>query len=109
MIMWRALVLPLALAACVAPAADPGAVQARQEADWPRMIMAVDAETGKTVVLQSGSGPTVIVSGAGKDRTRAIAALAEFCGREIAPEGFDTQYVHRDPATGDWWFDGFCE
>jgi len=108
MTMWRAPVPLLVLAACVAPAAEPGAVRARQEADWPRMVMAVDALTGRAGAMQSGSGPAVIVSGAGRDRVRAIAALAEFCGRSIAPEGFDTQYVHRDPATGDWWFDGFC-
>jgi hypothetical protein len=107
--MRRALLLPLALAACVAPAADPGAIRARQEAEWPVMIMAVDPATGASSAMRSGSGPAVIVSGAGKDRARAIAALAEFCGRQIDPEGFDTQYVHRDPATGDWWFDGFCE
>ena len=118
----RALVLlaVLPLAACVggagpAPVAgtaitvDGTVLTARQEQDWPSMIAPISAETGKTVIVQSGTAPTVIISGSAGDRALAIRALAQFCGRDdFGPEGFDTQYVYQDPKTGDWWFDGFC-
>ena len=75
------------------------------------MIAPMNAATGKTEFVQSGTADTVIISGSADDRDRAIRALAEFCGRkDITSDGFDTQVVYKDPATGDWWFDGFrCE
>ena len=116
----RAALLPmLLLAACVqaGPKAagqaargetiviDGVTMQLRQEYDWPSMIAPVSAETGEAMVVQSGTEDTVIVSGSPDSRNRAIAALAQFCGEEIDPMGFDTQFVYKDPATGDWWFD----
>jgi hypothetical protein len=80
----------------------------RQEQDWPSMIMAVEAGTGETVIAQSGTAPTVVVSGSRDSRDLAISALAQFCGRPIDPAGFDTQFVYQEPKSGDWWFDGFC-
>jgi hypothetical protein len=112
------------LAACVeaAPPVQPAAqvadgtpiridgrdLVARQMRDWPSMIAPVSAETGQTVFVQSGTAPTVIISGSRDSRDRAIQALALFCGRPIDPAGFDTQFVYQEPASGDWWFDGFC-
>ena len=119
--MRLALALPFLLAACVQTPAAPDMAGAgteievggkvlvlRQEADWPSMIMAVDAGTGDTVIAQSGTAQTVIVSGSRDSRDLAISALAQFCGRPIDPAGFDTQFVYQDPKSGDWWFDGFC-
>lgn len=110
------LTLPALLSACVQ--AEPASTRAadetividgvtmtlRQEYGWPSMIAPVSAETGETVIVQSGTEDTVIVSGSPDSRDRAIAALAQFCGEEIDPMGFDTQYVYKDPATGEWWF-----
>ncbi|MBL9046608.1 MAG: hypothetical protein JNK34_04750 [Tabrizicola sp.] len=124
-----ALMLPLALAACVGPDEIPDSERvdgvlartpieidgmtlvAQQRADWPSMIAPVDAATGKTVITQSGTADTVIISGSPDDRGPAIKALAQFCNRpDITADGFDTQFVYKDPETGDWWFDGFrCE
>ena len=122
------LLLPLVLAACVSdPIPDservdgvlPGTpievdgktLVAQQMYDWPSMIAPVSAETGKMEYVQSGSADTVIISGSPDDRGTAIKALAQFCNRpDITADGFDTQFVYKDPATGDWWFDGFrCE
>jgi hypothetical protein len=126
--MKHALVLPLLLAACVDSGIpdservdgvlsgtpieiDGMTLVAQQMYDWPNMIAPVSAETGKTEIVQSGTADTVIISGSAENRDRAIRALAQFCNDpEVTPDGFDTQYVHKDPATGDWWFDGFrCE
>lgn len=116
--MRAALAFAVLLAGCVngAESADPVAAQpitvdgqvmlVRQEYDWPSMIYPVDA-TGQMTAVQSGTADTVIVAGTPEDRDLAIAALGQFCGRMIDPAGFDTQMVHRDAATGDWWFDGF--
>jgi hypothetical protein len=121
--MKRALILPVALAACVSSEipdserADgelPGnayqiggvAVVARQMSDWPVMGYAVDA-SGKERTLETGRAPTVIVSGA-TDLASAVIALGQFCGRSIDPKGFDAQFVYREPSSGDYWFDGFC-
>jgi hypothetical protein len=84
---------------------------ARQMRDWPSMIAPVDASTGQMAVVQSGTQDTVVISGSADSRDRAIRALAEFCNRpDITAAGFDTQYVYKDPESGDWWFDGFlCE
>ncbi|MCX7669424.1 MAG: hypothetical protein N2439_05065, partial [Anaerolineae bacterium] len=113
--MRAALAPAMALSACVADQADtrPAAgetividgvtMQVRQEYDWPSMIAPVSAETGETVIVQSGTEDTVIVSGSPDSRDRAIRALAQFCNEEIDPVRFDTQFVYRDPATGDWW------
>ena len=124
--MKLALLLPLALAACVPDRGNdvippdgvlPGTpieidgqtLVAEQMRDWPNMIAPVDASTGKTVIVQSGTADTVVISGSADSRDRAIRALAEFCGRpDITSAGFDTQFVYQDPKTGDWWFDGFC-
>lgn len=124
--MRHALLIPLALAACVSSEIpdseradgvlagtpieiDGKTLVARQMTDWPSMIAPIDAATGKTVIAQSGTADTVIISGSADDRARAIRALAKFCANpEITPDGFDTQYVYQDPKTGDWWFDGFC-
>ncbi|EEW26475.1 hypothetical protein [Rhodobacter ferrooxidans] len=122
--MKRALILPVLLAACVQAAPPVGmpdglpdgtsikvggkVLVARQMRDWPQMIAPVSAETGQTVIVQSGTAETVIISGSPDSRALAIAALAQFCGREIDPDGFDTQYVYQEPKSGDWWFDGFC-
>ncbi|HLQ19160.1 MAG TPA: hypothetical protein VK146_09275 [Tabrizicola sp.] len=122
-----ALMLPLALAACVGSDEIPDSERvdgvlagtpievdgmtlvAQQMTDWPSMIAPIDAATGKTVIAQSGTADTVIISGSADDRSRAIRALAEFCNDPaITADGFDTQYVYQDPKTGDWWFDGFC-
>lgn len=115
--MRAALALLLLLPACVAEQpgtrAAPGetividgvTMQLRQEYDWPSMIAPVSAETGKTEFVQSGTEDTVIVSGSPDNRDRAIRALAQFCGEKIDPMRFDTQFVYKDPATGDWWFD----
>lgn len=116
--MRRALALTLMLSACVQAehagtreamgetiVIDGVTMQVRQELDWPSMIAPVSAETGETVIVQSGTEDTVIVSGSPDDRDRAIAALAQFCGETIDPMRFDTQYTYKDPATGDWWFD----
>ena len=124
--MKTALLFPLVLAACVSSEIpdserfdgvlagtpieiDGMTLVAQQMSDWPSMIAPINAETGKTAVVQSGTADTVIVSGSADNRDRAIRALAEFCGqKEITSQGFDTQFVYKDPATGDWWFDGFC-
>ena len=84
---------------------------AQQMYDWPSMIAPINAETGKAEAVQSGVADTVIISGSPDSRGPAIKALAVFCDRpDITADGFDTQYVYQDPATGDWWFDGFrCE
>lgn len=121
-----ALLLPLVLAACVdtgvpdserpdgllegaAYEIDGKTLVARQMWDWPSMISAVDAASGKTVIMQSGTADTVVISGSADSRDRAIQALAQFCERsDITSAGFDTQFVYQDPKTGDWWFDGFC-
>lgn len=125
--MKPALILPLLLAACVQstiPDADradgvlegtPYEIEGRtlvavQRYDWPQMIHPVDPETGKMLATQSGTADTVIISGAPDSRDLAIKALGMFCGENYDPMGWDTQVVHKDPATGDWWFDGFrCE
>lgn len=126
--MKRALILPLLLAACVSDAipdservdgelagtpieVDGKVLVAQQMYDWPSMIAPISAETGKTEYVQSGTADTVIISGSPEDRGAAIKALAVFCNEpDLTADGFDTQYVYRDPATGDWWFDGFrCE
>ena len=127
--MMRALlILPLALAACVSQEipdserfdgvlagtpikVDGKVLVAQQMYDWPSMIAPVSAETGKTEYVQSGTADTVIISGSPDDRGAAIKALAQFCNRpEITADGFDTQFVYKDPESGDWWFDGFrCE
>ncbi len=126
--MIRALILPLLLTACVSTdipdsqradgvlagtpiEIDGMTLVAQQMYDWPSMIAPMNAATGKTEFVQSGTADTVIISGSADDRDRAIRALAEFCGRkDITSDGFDTQVVYKDPATGDWWFDGFrCE
>ena len=124
--MKRALLIPLALAACVSSEIpdsersdgvlagtpikiDDKTLVAQQMTDWPSMIAPIDAATGKTVIAQSGTADTVIISGSADSRDRAIRALAQFCGRpDITADGFDTQFVYQDPKTGDWWFDGFC-
>lgn len=124
--MKRLLILPLLLAGCVQPADDfvppPDGVLAgepieidgktlvaQQMSDWPSMIAPIDAATGKTVIVQSGTADTVLISGSADNRDRAIRALAQFCDApDITPDGFDTQFVYQDPKTGDWWFDGFC-
>jgi hypothetical protein len=133
--MKRALALSLILAACVdtAPAdrdmpdgvlEGPSPAQiaaatgtpvtvggqtlyALQKYDWPSMIAPIDPATGQPAPVQSGTADTVIISGSPDDRDLAIAALSQFCGIPNNPQGFDTQFVYRDPATGDWWFDGF--
>lgn len=119
-----ALILPMLLAACMQGGIDdseradgvlPGTpimvdgmeLVAEQMDDWPVMIAPVDA-TGKTVFVQSGTGPTVVISGSPDSRDRAIRALAEFCGYKVDPAGFDTQFVYKEPGSGNWWFDGFC-
>ena len=81
-------------------------VVAEQKRDWPQMISSVDA-MGQSQIVQSGTAPTVIISGA-PDFDTAVNALGQFCGRTIDPMGFDTQFVFKDPKTGDRWFDGFC-
>jgi hypothetical protein len=126
--MKAALILPLVLAACVSDTipdservdgelsgtpieVDGKTLVAQQMYDWPSMIAPIDAATGKMVPVQSGTADTVIISGSGDSRDRAILALAQFCDRpDITADGFDTQVVYKDPGTGDWWFDGFrCE
>jgi hypothetical protein len=126
--MKRALILPLLLAACVSDSipdservdgelagtpieVDGKVLVAQQMYDWPSMIAPVSSDTGKTEYVQSGTADTVIISGSPEDRGAAIKALAQFCDRpDITADGFDTQVVYKDPATGDWWFDGFrCE
>lgn len=123
--MKRALILPVILAACVSSEIpdseradgvlagtpieiDGRTLVAQQMSDWPMMGAAVNPATGKSEASQIGTADTVIISGSSDSRDRAIRALAQFCGRDLDPMGFDTQYVHKDPATGDWWFDGFC-
>ena len=86
---------------------DGQTLVADQKTNWPQMIPQVDA-SGVTTEVQSGTADTVVVSGSPDSRDRAIKALALYCGRSIEPEGFDKQYVFKDPKTGDWWFDGFC-
>jgi hypothetical protein len=90
---------------------DGKTLVAQQMYDWPSMIAPVNPATGKSEAMQSGVADTVIISGSADSRDRAIKALAQFCSRpDITAAGFDTQYVYKDPATGDWWFDGFrCE
>lgn len=126
--MKPALALPVLLAACVEAGIpdsqradgvlagtpieiDGKTLVAQQMYDWPSMIAPISAETGKTVIVQSGTEDTVVISGSPDSRDRAIAALAQFCGRpDITPIGFDTQYVYQEPGSGDWWFNGFrCE
>ena len=86
---------------------DGQTLVADQKTGWPRMIPQVDA-AGNTSEVQSGTADTVVISGSGQSRDLAIRALGQYCGRSIDPAGFDTQYVFKDPKTGDWWFDGFC-
>jgi hypothetical protein len=108
--MRLALALPVLLAACVQTQAAgdmAGAGTAievggkvlvlRQEQDWPSMVMAVEAGSGETVIAQSGTAPTVIVSGSRDSRDLAIRALAQFCGRPLDAAGFDTQFVYQEP------------
>jgi hypothetical protein len=119
-----AMLVPVLLAACVeaTPATEPNregllegtpialdgrTLVAQQMRDWPAMIAPVDA-SGRTVIVQSGTADTVVISGSRDSRDRAIRALAAFCGRSIDPMGFDTQFVYQEPKSGDWWFDGFC-
>lgn len=123
-----ALILPLVLAACVSSEipdserfdgvlagtpieVDGKTLVAQQMYDWPSMIAPINAETGKTEYVQSGTADTVIISGSPDSRDPAIKALAQFCNRpDLTADGFDTQFVYQDPANGDWWFDGFrCE
>ena len=95
-----ALLLPLALAACVSSeipdservdgvlAGTPfeiagTTVVAEQMSAWPSMISTVDA-TGQSPVVQSGTADTVVISGA-PDFNAAVAALGQFCGRKIDP------------------------
>lgn len=120
-----ALLLPLALAACVGPDEIPDServdgvieggvplqvggvtVTAQQVSDWPRMIATVDAR-GNPQYMEDGTAETVIVSGA-PDFATAVAALGQYCGRKIDLAGFDTQFVYREPGTTSYWFDGFC-
>ena len=71
---------------------------AQQMYDWPSMIAPVSAETGETVIVQSGTADTVIISGSPDDESLAIKALAVFCNRpDITPAGFDTQWVYQEP------------
>ncbi|CAN1566993.1 hypothetical protein MCELHM10_02965 [Paracoccaceae bacterium] len=127
--MMRALlILPFALAACVSSEipdsersdgvlagtpieVDGTTLVAQQMTDWPSMIAPVSAETGETMIVQSGTEDTVIISGSPDSRDLAIKALAVFCDRpDITSAGFDTQYVYQEPESGDWWFNGFqCE
>ena len=126
--MRAALLFPLLLAACVSDEipdservdgvlsgtpieVDGVTLVAQQMYDWPSMIAPVSAETGETMIVQSGTEDTVVISGSPDDRDAAIKALAEFCNRpDITADGFDTQYVYQDPESGDWWFNGFrCE
>ena len=126
--MRAALLFPLLLAACVSDEipdservdgvlsgtpieVDGVTLVAQQMYDWPSMIAPVSAETGETMIVQSGTEDTVAISGSPDDRDAAIKALAEFCNRpDITADGFDTQYVYQDPESGDWWFNGFrCE
>ena len=126
--MRLALLFPLMLAACVSDEipdsermdgvlagtpieVDGKTLVAQQMVDWPSMIAPINADTGETEYVQSGTADTVIISGSPDDRGAAIKALAQFCERsDLTADGFDTQFVYKDPATGDWWFDGFrCE
>lgn len=121
--MKSALLIPVALAACVSseipdservdgvlagtPFEIAGAtVVAQQMSDWPVMIYAVDA-SGREKTMQDGTAETVVISGA-PDFASAVHALGQFCGRRISVAGFDTQFVYKEPASGDYWFDGFC-
>jgi hypothetical protein len=117
--MARALVFPLILAACVQAGpsvadmadatpidVDGTTVTATQKSDWPQMIYTVDA-AGQSQIAQSGSASTVIIAGA-NDFDMAVNALGQFCGQTIDPMGFDTQFVYKEPSSGDYWFDGFC-
>jgi hypothetical protein len=121
-----ALLFPVLLAACVGSeipdservdgvlAGTPIEVDgltlvAEQMTDWPVMQAQMDAN-GNSILVQAGTGDTVVISGSPDSRDRAIEALAQFCGRMIDPAGFDSQYVYQEPSSGDWWFDGFrCE
>ena len=98
----------LILSACVAPAPQAGGVAVRQEASWPRMGMVADAQGNYSSAAQGDRVPTVIVSGAG-DFDKALTALAAFCRITADPMAWDNQFVYRDPASGDYWFDGLCE
>lgn len=118
------LLLPLLLAACVASeipdservdgvlAGTPIGVGgktlvAEQMTDWPRMAMVVTGDRGETEIVQMGTADTVIIAGAATF-AEAVDALGQFCGRTIDPVGFDTQFVYREPSSGNYWFDGFC-
>ncbi len=97
----------LALSACVASAPQEGGVTVRQEASWPRMGMIADTQGNYSSVPLGDQVPTVIVSGA-DDFDQALMELARFCGITADPMTWDTQFVYRDPANGDYWFDGLC-
>ena len=122
--MKSALILPLVLAACVQSGIPDServggviegptpfqvggvTVRSEQVSDWPVMINTVDA-AGRDKLMQSGTADTVIVSGA-PDFASAVDALGQYCGRKIDRAGFDTQFVYQEPASGNYWFDGFC-
>ncbi len=135
--MKRLLLLPLVLAACVSsgipdedradglvegePAEGVGTapvwnmitvdgrtLELREEKDWPSMAAVVNPATGKTEVVQTGTAETIIIRGARGDFALAVKVLAQYCGRPIDPKGFDTQFVFRDAAKDEYWFDGFC-
>jgi hypothetical protein len=76
--------------------------------DWPSMASVVVADTGESEIVQMGRDETVIIQGTGNDFTLAVKALAQVCGREIDPMGFDTQFVFYQDTTDQFWFDGFC-
>ena len=97
----------MVLSACVAQVPQAVGISVRQEASWPRMGMVGDAQGNDTSVALGDMVPTVIVSGA-EDFDRALTDLSAFCGITADPMVWDTQFVYRDPASGDYWFDGLC-
>ena len=101
------LLAALILSACVATSPEEGGPAVRQEASWPRMGLVADTQGNYSSVPLGDQVPTVIVSGA-DDFDQALTALSAFCGITADPMAWDTQFVYRDPANGDYWFDGLC-
>ena len=97
----------LALSACVTAPPQAAGISVRQEASWPQMGMLADAQGNYSTGALGDRVPTVIVAGA-ENFDAALPAMAAFCGISADPAGWDTQFVYRDPASGDYWFDGLC-
>ena len=84
---------------------DGVAYAVRQEADAPSYGYVVD-QTGNGSAQVVGRAKTVIVDGA-PDQGTAIRAMGAFCGIDVDPAAWDTDFVYRD-SDGSYWFAQTC-